>query len=1438
MLHRAVQFNSLSVVEVLLRRGVDVEQKDNKGYTPLASASHSGHTEIVRLLWNNQASPNTINDAGNRPLHHAASQEHEETMQFLIENGADIDAINSKKATALLVAAQRGKLASVRLLADHGADLKMKGMNNFTALHYATAAKDKPLVRFLLKRGLDIEAETLAGQTALSRAAGLGLVDMVLLLLECGADVSTTAQEGWTPLHYAAFQGVESVVEALLDHGADPVAETLDGRRPESVAQEQGHIAIAKMLKNRTPVSKKASDRSASQTVAMFVSAAEKGNCVQVSRFIKNDGIDVNAMDLDGRRAICVSAENGHESVLDLLIENEADLDLTDMNGQSALWWASRYGHEKVVRRLLSKGAPVDSADFDGQTPLSTASQKGHAGIVELLLKKGGDPNTTVKYGRTALLFAAAGGYLRIADLLIKAGAEVDFKDPNGRTALSVAKAQGHDELANLLQHHSALDSESNRRAKNAKDLSEAAAAGRVAEIRRLIRAGANVDGTKEEDADGGTPLVRAAIAGQTLAITTLIKEGADVNRRSKNSGGTATSFAAGYGHTSAVRLLYEHGAKLNQVDNSNRTPLSYAAEYGHEDVVELLLKLGAKKEIKDEHSITPLLHAARNRHKGVVEILIRKGANVESGDYFGYTPLTQACRNGDRDLVRFLLGKGARMRPESTSNCSPLCIAAVIGAESIVELLIDHGADLNHFSDNRETPLILAAQNGFSMVAKILIEAGADVNLTDDDGRTPLSHAKEHGHESIVKLLSQAVTLRQVNERAMRKMEQETLVQRKRYQYQPLSGRGREGHIRVLELSPGKRGDIISFELTEIDLYSDKRPSFEALSYEWREKIGTVPVQCGKDRLLITPNCKAALERLRLESGRRTLWIDAVCINQEDSLERTQQVAMMTDIYRKAKAVLMWVGEEKEEGGDDDSMASAFTHIPVLAQVYAMLRKDPGGSSFEQFSLEERADAQELARGVMADEDAIAGLHRLFWVKYFTRAWIFQEIILANSRGIVMCGSHECPWETFKAGLLGYRACSAANNPTFYEIVRIDDLFAQDGEVDLFQTSSSMSVFEASDARDKIFATLRLASVVETPSIKRPVADYSLTVQQVYVDAARYFIDRYQSVHIWTQGSRHSTKEIPNLPTWVPNFTKRWGDLEHDQDAFALLTPEFSQLIAGRPTTTPVALHIDGCILDRVAFKVAITKGTDVYDIVIPTVQALARFGRSIYDPFPDGNSEEQEQKERMIKGRKRISKSGSSKAKKSVRFQKRTGRGGGSSRSSERDPPSSSKTNGQAILSMIFNSYGTSPENDAEMAAYLAWRLSKDENTPESSKEPPESLKSLVAAWESRSRAWGGDFDLAICQRMESQLRYERDLVYTERGHFGLTNKDEAEEGLVVAFISGAPFLSLLREKRVDQERWYEYVDCICMGYLLEKTEMLEDLTGKCGIDRLEIR
>jgi hypothetical protein len=132
------------------------------------------------------------------------------------------------------------------------------------------------------------------------------------------------------------------------------------------------------------------------------------------------------------------------------------------------------------------------------------------------------------------------------------------------------------------------------------------------------------------------------------------------------------------------------------------------------------------------------------------------------------------------------------------------------------------------------------------------------------------------------------------------------------KYQYSPLKT---PASIRLLVIEKDGNHGHVRFSLEEADL--NDSPQYEALSYTWKSEDGsseTVGLKIGDIGIVrITENLHDFLQHLidmmLEEPVRRTLWADQVCINQEDTEERNQQVALMGDIFRSASSTLIWLG-------------------------------------------------------------------------------------------------------------------------------------------------------------------------------------------------------------------------------------------------------------------------------------------------------------------------------------------------------------------------------------------------------------------------------------------------------------------------------------------------------------------------------------------------
>ena len=201
-----------------------------------------------------------------------------------------------------------------------------------------------------------------------------------------------------------------------------------------------------------------------------LVEAAMLGRIVTVKRLLGGDidGACVNRLYVrlhvnrqrgeDGATALYCAAQNGHFSVVLILLEHGADPNIARIiDGGTPMITAARKGHVEVVALLLAHNADPNKANTaDGQHPTFNAAQEGHLEVVALLLKHNADPNKGRRDGCTSIYIAAKCGHIEVGTLLLKHNADPNQTGNGGQTPLYMAAYTGNVEATALLLKHSA----------------------------------------------------------------------------------------------------------------------------------------------------------------------------------------------------------------------------------------------------------------------------------------------------------------------------------------------------------------------------------------------------------------------------------------------------------------------------------------------------------------------------------------------------------------------------------------------------------------------------------------------------------------------------------------------------------------------------------------------------------------------------------------------------------------------------------------------------------------------------------------------------------------------------------------------------------------------------------------------------------------------
>jgi hypothetical protein len=148
---------------------------------------------------------------------------------------------------------------------------------------------------------------------------------------------------------------------------------------------------------------------------------------------------------------IRLAALSNHHKVLEhCLSKTGMNLEAKDINGRTALFLASELGHEKIVRMLLNRGADVDNGNRTSNA-LGAASSGGYENIVQLLLDRGADIGVQSRYDGDALQAASSEGHDKIVQMLLDRGANVNTHCGDYSNALQAASSNGHDKIVQIL---------------------------------------------------------------------------------------------------------------------------------------------------------------------------------------------------------------------------------------------------------------------------------------------------------------------------------------------------------------------------------------------------------------------------------------------------------------------------------------------------------------------------------------------------------------------------------------------------------------------------------------------------------------------------------------------------------------------------------------------------------------------------------------------------------------------------------------------------------------------------------------------------------------------------------------------------------------------------------------------------------------------------
>lgn len=497
---------------------------------------------------------------------------------------------------------------------------------------------------------------------------------------------------------------------------------------------------------------------------------------------------------------------------------------------------------------------------------------------------------------------------------------------------------------------------------------------------------------------------------------------------------------------------------------------------------------------------------------------------------------------------------------------------------------------------------------------------------------------------------------------------------------------------IRIFELLPAaEHSDPVAARIFKAPLRS--APSFSALSYCWGDQGSRVEIAIGSDTLSITASLEVALRALRDKDRSMLLWIDQICINQQDKKEKNRQLPLMEDIYSLSTETVGWFGQSTNEsnvamdylqGVGDRALEMGLARLKEKALRDILSDEDDLNSDM---AAETRRGVIDLisSQGDLLAHPARQGMMQLSMLPYFTRGWIQQEIAIPPKLRF-QWGSKSIDVDTFAAGVWFQsiwilKSISSLMTPAVYSQPSTMALLGTMADCNagltynIIPSLTTRGRFQLPEARHKLtmadlLQRLRIVQFTEPQDrvygilgmalsrrAQKLVVDNTKRWEDVFADATEYIIANADKTSN-TRGdginflsfARSPKNNGRSLPSWVPNLADL-GSYSTLATATSALSPSYHAGGDFLPQqrlsfSDSKVLGCHGIIIDRIIEVGPVWEGDPTnhardHSAGLAPLSAMAEFAtksKSIVTSNPDSKHSFRNDPERLLEAEWRV--------------------------------------------------------------------------------------------------------------------------------------------------------------------------------------------------------
>jgi len=482
-LHLAVMTMEVPIIKALVDHGADTSKENNKGMSPQALA-----TSIKLDLNNLESKASEVVDVNSRdedgwtPLFWAAKENDLQKIKDLLDQGADINARDDFGSTSLNYAINHEHFSAVSLLLKKGANVHNKDDGGETPLMDAANKNNLKIVNFLLLNDADKFAKDKTGKAALDHLgsnAGEELKKVLSLNEEQSSEDKKpepkriyVRTEPGTPLQLAIAQGEADAINKLISEDIDQ--KNSDGITAIFIAAIIGDYKTFKLLLN-----KDADLKVKHMDGTNLLMAAVLGENINIFRLLLDRNFDLNKQRNDGNTALHMAVVGSRSSFMvgDLLFR-DVDTQIKNNDGFSAAKMAEEeymdlIGYKKKLVASNGEEIEFENGYLDGEPRLFWAVRYNELEKIKKWIKEGDDIHARdEKIGRTAFYLAVRLEHPEVAEFLIEKGAKINDRDNDDRTPLmsSLFINDNNTKIVQLLLSHGADKTLQDKKGKTAFD--------------------------------------------------------------------------------------------------------------------------------------------------------------------------------------------------------------------------------------------------------------------------------------------------------------------------------------------------------------------------------------------------------------------------------------------------------------------------------------------------------------------------------------------------------------------------------------------------------------------------------------------------------------------------------------------------------------------------------------------------------------------------------------------------------------------------------------------------------------------------------------------------------------------------------------------------------------------------------------------------------